>query len=127
MLKLLGTPSRDIDMLKLSVITCWLARFFLVPGHRCYSGPAALFMLTLSRILLTSAVDTDSGRSSGGGVDFTADSLLRISKRVYNEFSSSGNMASHIMGVLLLLKPVIFWIACHISLVSVLRSLSSFC
>lgn len=29
------------------------------------------------RIFLTSAVDTDSGQSGGGGVDFTADTLLK--------------------------------------------------
>ncbi len=45
------------------------------------SGPAALLMFTLSRALLKSAVETDSGHSSGGRVDLTADSLWRRSKR----------------------------------------------
>lgn len=45
------------------------------------SAPATLFIFTLSRIFLTSAVITDSGLFSGGGVDFTAKSLLRRSKQ----------------------------------------------
>ena len=45
------------------------------------SGQAA--GLTLSGTLLTSAVDTDSGRSSGGGADFTAELFvedIKVSK-----------------------------------------------
>ncbi len=37
------------------------------------SCPAALFILNLRRILLTSAVDTKRSRISGGRVDFTLD------------------------------------------------------
>lgn len=44
-----------------------------------------------------SAVETDSGPSSGGGAGLTADSLLCISKRALRVFSSSGNIASHVM------------------------------
>ncbi len=33
------------------------------------SGPATLLIFTLSRINLKSAVGTDSGQASGGGVD----------------------------------------------------------
>ncbi len=40
------------------------------------SGPAALLILTLSRVLLASAVDTECDPSSGGGVDLTADPFV---------------------------------------------------
>ncbi len=51
--------------LSMMTSTSWLAQFH---------------SFSLFRIPLTSAVDTDSGRSSIGGVDLTADSLLRRSK-----------------------------------------------
>lgn len=49
--------------------------------HSTLSGAAALLIITLSRIFVTSAVDTDCGRSSEGGEGFTADSLLSRSKK----------------------------------------------
>ncbi len=81
-LKQVGTLSCDSEMLKMSVMssTSWLTLVLSTrPGM--LSGPAALLMFTLSRVFLTSAVDTDSSRSSGGGVDLTADSFLRRSKQ----------------------------------------------
>ncbi len=50
------------------------------------SGPTALLTFTLSRVFLTSAVETDSGWSSGDRVDLAADSLLRRSKQHFNCF-----------------------------------------
>ncbi|ONI45396.1 hypothetical protein AN641_04265 [Candidatus Epulonipiscioides gigas] len=79
-MKQVGTPPCDSDMLTMSVMTStsWLEHVFSTqPGM--LSGPAALLIFTFSRTFPTSAVDTDSGPSSGGGV--AADSLLRRSKR----------------------------------------------
>lgn len=47
----------------------------------CVKRPSSFLIFTLNRIFLTSAVDTDSGWFSGGGVDFTADSLWSRSKQ----------------------------------------------
>ncbi len=78
-LKQVGTLSCDSEMLKISVmtVTSWLAQVLSTqPGME--SGSVALLRYTLRRVLLTFAVDTDSGLSSG--VDLAADSLLRRSK-----------------------------------------------
>ncbi len=48
---------------------------FLVQSQRCYWAQR-VYSYSFSRILLTSAVDIESGRSSGGREDLTADSLL---------------------------------------------------
>ncbi len=81
-LKQVGTISCESDMLKMSVMTLTrgLAQVLSTwPGM--LSGPAALLIFTLRRILLTSTVDTDSGRSPGDGEDLTAESLSRGSKQ----------------------------------------------
>ncbi len=46
------------------------------------SGPATLLIFTLSSVFLTSAVETDSGRSSGGRVDLTADFVEEINASI---------------------------------------------
>ena len=58
----------------------WSAHVFSTNIISILSGPTASCVFILSRSLLTSAVVTDSNWSSGGRVDFTAESLLRRSK-----------------------------------------------
>lgn len=59
--------------------TSWFAHV-LCTRPRTLSGRAALLLFTLSRLFLTSAVETERSQPSGGGVDVTPDCLLRRSK-----------------------------------------------
>lgn len=65
----------ESEMLQMSVKTSD-SLLFLVQGQVCYLDK----LVTLSRSFLPSAVLTDGGRSSGGRVDSTAESLWRTSK-----------------------------------------------
>lgn len=62
--------------------------FSAQPGMLSGTAHRHTLIFTLSRGLLTSAVDPDSGRPSGGKVDLTDDSLLKRSKPKLNVLSS---------------------------------------
>lgn len=75
--KQVGAVSCESDVLKMSVITSASRLACVLSIQPAKLSGSALLIFTPSRLFLTSAADTYSGWSSGGRVDFTADSLLR--------------------------------------------------
>lgn len=63
-----------------------------------FSGPAALLIVALNMILLISSVNTESGWSSEGKVDFKGTLCWGNKIQAYKESSSSANLALQFQG-----------------------------
>lgn len=86
------SPVSELFNIPIITLIRWLAHVS-VESRGCYQQHPNFHSFSAAPTLFTSVMDIDSGRSPGGRVDFSVDSLLRRLQWAWNVLNWSSSMA----------------------------------